>query len=134
MADQLTFTTPNLYELHGGDIQVTYSTSGFGGKQNFTYQDANGSQNFSGDQINVTQTPIGSIVTVFIRRTVDSGSTSFSVIIPTVNLTGPGHPVPIQTEGITTIHRFSIVPVFNRGQTELYQFTPLSGTAEQVLF
>jgi hypothetical protein len=134
MPAQTTFTTPNLYQLQGGGIHFTYSTGGFGSKLNVTYQDASGSHSFSGDQVNVTQTPIGSLVTVAIRRTVDTGSTSFSVLIPTVNLTGPGQAVPIHTEGVTTVHRFSVIPAFNQGQTELYQVTPLSGTANQVVF
>ena len=134
MAATVTFTKPNLYTLHGGGIHVSYSTSGFDGKPHFTYQDVHGSQSFSDTQINVAGTPIGDVVTVTIRRTVDAGSTSFSVLIPTVNLTGLGHPEHIHTDGITTIHRFSIVPAFNQGQTELYHFTPLSGTAEQVAF
>ena len=134
MAAPVTFTTPNLYKLQGAGIYVTYSTGGFGSKLNFTYQDANGLQSFSDDQITVTQTPIGVVVTVTIRRTIDTGSTSFSVLMPTVNLLGPGQAAPVQTEGITTIHRFSIIPVFGQGQTELYQVTPLSGTANQILF
>jgi hypothetical protein len=125
---------PNLYQLQGAGIYITYSTGGFGSKLNFTYQDANGSRSFSGDQITVTQTPIGNVVTVTIRLTVDTGSTSFSVLIPNVNLAGPNQAAPVDTVGITTIHRFSIVPTFDRGQTELYQFTPLSGTAIQIPF
>ena len=134
MAAPDTFTTPNLYQLQGAGIHVTYSTGGFGSRLNLTYQDANGSQSFSDDQITVTQTPIGGVVTVTIRRTIDTGSTSFSVLIPTVKLVGPGQAAPVRTEGITTLHRFSVIPAFDRGQTELYQVTPLSGTAEQVLF
>jgi hypothetical protein len=123
-----------MYQLHGGGIHVTYSTTSISGKPLFNYQDANGAQSFSGDQINVTPTPIGSLVTVTIRRTVDSGSTSFSVLVPNVNLPGVDQAVPIQTEGITTIHRFSIVPAFNRGQTELYSVTALYGTAAHLVF
>ena len=134
MAAPITFTTPNLYQLQGAGIHVTYSTGGSGSRLNLTYQDANDSQSFSDDQITVTQTPIGGVVTVTIRRTVDTGSTSFSVLIPAVNLVGPGQAAPVRTEGITTIHRFSVVPGFDRGQTELYQVTPLSGTANQIPF
>ena len=134
MTAAVKFTAPNLFHLQGGGIHVTYSTSSFGGKPSFSYQDANGSHNFSGDQINVVQTNIGSLVTVVIRLTVDSGSTSFSVLIPIVNLTGPGQSALLHTEGITTIHRFSIIPAFLHGQIELYQATPLSGTASQVVF
>ena len=134
MAAPTTFTKPNLYVLQGGGIHVSYSTSGFDGKPHFTYQDAHGSQSFSGADINVSGTPIGDVVTVTIRRTVNAGSTSFSVLIPTVNVTGLGHPAHVHTEGITTVHRFSIIPAFNQGQTELYHVTALSGTAEQVVF
>lgn len=134
MAAPSTFIAPNLYQLQGGGIHVSYSTTSISGKPLFDYQDANGARSFSGDQINVTPTPIGSLVTVTIRRTVDTGSTSFSVLVPNVNLTGVGQSVPIQTDGITTIHRFSVVPAFNHGQTELYQVTPLYGTAANVVF
>ena len=41
---------------------------------------------------------------------------------------------PLSTEGITTIHRFSVVPAFNKGQTELYSAATLRGTAQFVLF
>ena len=134
MAAPVTFTTPNLYQLQGAGIHVTYSTGGFGSNLSLTLQDANGSQSFSDDQIIVTQTPLGGVVTVTIRRTVDTGSTSFSVLIPTVNLVGPGQAAPVRTEGITTIHRFSVIPAFDQGQTELYQVSPLSGTANQIPF
>ena len=99
MAAPDTFTTPNLYQLQGAGIHVTYSAGGFGGGLNLTYQDANGSQSFSDDQITVTQTPIGVVVTVTIRRTIDTGSTSFSVLIPTVNLAGPGQAAPVSHRG-----------------------------------
>jgi hypothetical protein len=56
------------------------------------------------------------------------------MLVPTVNLTGPGQAAPVSTEGIITIHRFSVIPAFNQGQTELYQVTPLFGTANQILF
>jgi len=134
MAKQAAFRTPDLYTLHGGGLHVSYSTTGIDGKPHFTYQDSQGSTSFSGDQIEVAKTPVGDLVTVFIRRTVDSGSTSFSVLIPTVNLPGTSTPVNIHTEGITAVHRFSIIPALNRGQTEVYSFTRLSGTAEFVEF
>jgi hypothetical protein len=48
--------------------------------------------------------------------------------VPTANL-GSSQQAPIDTQGITTIHRFSPVPAFNQGQTELYRVAPLTGTA-----
>jgi hypothetical protein len=134
MAAQVTFTAPNMYQVHGCGIHVSYSTTGIDGKPHFAYQDAQGSHSFSGDQITVSKSPIGELVTVTIRMTVDTGSTSFSLLVPVVNLTGPADPAPIKTEGITTVHRFSVVAPFNKGQIELYTVTPLVGTASHFLF
>ena len=121
-----------MYQVHGGGIHVTYSTTSFGGKPLFSYRMRHGSHNFSGDQIKAVKTPIGDLVTVTIRLTPDAGSTTFSLLVPTVNLTGPGHAAPISTEGITTIHRFSIAPGLLHGQTEHYHVTTMIGTANQV--
>lgn len=134
MAPAATFSAPNVYHLHGDGIHVTYSTTSFGGKPSFTYQDANGGHTFMGDQIVVAETSIGRLVTVVLRLSPDSGSTSFSVLIPVVNLTGPHQPTPIRTEGVTTVHRFSISPSLLHGQIELYRVTPLHGTANQIPF
>ncbi len=134
MAAPIAFVSPNLYQLQGGEIHVLYTTSGFDGKPAFSYQDAKSSYNFTGDQINVAETPIGQVVTVIIRSTIDAGSTSFSVLIPKVNLTAGGQQAQINTDGITTVHRSSILPSALRGQVELYTFTPMNGTAEKVDF
>jgi len=55
----------------------------------------------------------------------------YTVLLPLVNLPAPPLlPVPVRvtTEGITTIHHFSI-PIFTDGQQEFYTVTPLTGTA-----
>src|SRR5436853_7639761 len=108
---------PSLYQLQGHGLHVTYSTSGIDGKPHFAYQDAHQSLQFSGSQIRSVPTEIGALVTVTIRKTVDSGSTSFSLMVPTVNL-GASNQSHIRTFGITTIHKFSIVPALNQVQTE----------------
>lgn len=124
---------PNLYELSGGGIHVTYSTSGVGGQPQFTYHDALQVKNFTGNQITTLPTSIGTLVTVTIHITVDSGSTTFSVLLPNVNLpTGPFGSANITTEGITTLHKFSIFQV--QGQTEFYTVVPMHGAARHVLF
>lgn len=125
--------SPNLYQLQGQQIHVTYSTSSFDGKPRFDYQDANNSLHFAGDEIRATSSEIGMLVSVTIRKTIDTGSTSFTLLLPHVNLDRAKQAF-ITTEGITTIHRFSIVPMFRQGQTDLYDVTELSGTAEAVEF
>ena len=132
-APLLPVRVPNLFQVHGAQLHITYSTTSIDGKPRFVYQDAFQTLTFEGDQIRTVATEIGTLVTVTIRMTIDSGSTSFTLLVPTVHLTSMNH-ATLHTEGITTIHRFSIVPAFNQGQTELYTVTPLIGTASFVNF
>ena len=124
---------PNLYELSGGGISITYSTTGLQGQPHFSYHDAVQVKNFTGNQITTVQTSIGLLVTVLIHLTVDAGSTTFSVLLPNVNLpAAPFGSANITAEGITTLHRFSIFHI--HGQTEFYTAVPMQGTAAHVLF
>jgi hypothetical protein len=126
-------TAPNFYQLRGAQIHVTYSTTSIDGKPRFAYHDAHRALNFTGDEIRTTSTEIGTLVTVTLVRTVDVGFTTFTVLIPSINLEGT-HPASISTEGITTVHRTSLLPAVDRDQTELYSVTPLTGTARIVEF
>jgi hypothetical protein len=130
---------PNLYQLSGGHLHVSYLThSGPAtpqfpqGPPHFTYQDESQILSFSGSNVEVVQTELGQIVSVRIRLTVDSGSTTFSVLVPRVNLV-PGQPAQVHTEGITAIHRLSLAPGLNHGQQDHYSVTPLHGTASDVI-
>ena len=134
MAQQpLQVVQPNLYQLSGGALQITYATTGIDGQPHFTYQDPQQTLTFRGEQIRSVETDLGLVVSVSIRITVDAGSTTFSLLVPRVNLVGE-QSVPVRTEGITTIHRFSIAPAFDQGQRDFYTVTPLSGSASRVFF
>ena len=102
----LPVNTPDLYSLHGDQLRITYSTTSFDGKPRFDYQDATQIHSFEGDQIRTVTTEIGMLVTVTLCRSIDRGSTTFTLLVPTVNL-GSSQQAPIDTTGITTIHRFS---------------------------
>ncbi len=125
---------PNMYHLEGGNLRITYTTTSINGQPHFTYQDGSQTMSFSGSQIRQTKTEMGTLVSVTTRMTVDSGSTTFALLVPTVNLPNPSSPANIHTIGITTIHKFSVVPAMNQGQTESYTTTELSGTASVVVF
>jgi hypothetical protein len=125
---------PNLYKLSGGHMHVTYSTSDKAGQPRLSYQDSTRTLSFTGNQIRETQTEMGTLVSVTIRMTIDTGSTSFSLLLPRVNLAGPSSTAQVHTYGITTVHKFSVVPAMNRGQIDLYTATELSGTASVVVF
>jgi hypothetical protein len=143
--DQLTVIQPNLYQLsghqhhNGSNLHVSYLThSGPAtpqfpqGPPHFTYQDANVSRTFAGQEVEVVETELGAVVSVVIRLTPDSGSTTFSLLVPRVNLV-PGQPAAIHTDGITAIHRLSLVPGLNHGQQDQYSVMSLQGTAANVI-
>jgi hypothetical protein len=124
---------PNFYQVSGDGITVTYSTTSWFGGPHFHYQDGKIDKTFSGSQIHVTEDPLlGTIVSVLVILTVDSGSTTFSLLIPRVNL-GTSLAVNISTLGISTEHKFSIVgPV--APQSDLYTGHVMTGTARFVWF
>jgi hypothetical protein len=143
--DQVTLIQPNHYQLSGhqkhggGNLQVSYLThSGPAtpqfpqGPPHFTYQDTSISRSFAGQEVEVVETELGAVVSVVIRLTPDAGSTTFSLVVPRVNLIA-GQPAPIHTDGITAIHRLSLAPGLNHGQQDSYSFTPLHGTAANVI-
>jgi hypothetical protein len=123
---------PTLYELSGHGIHVSYATSSLTGQPQFTYHDAFLAKTFSGNQIQTVDTVLGKLVTVFLVQTVDSGSTTFTLLVPSINLP-PSNIANVTTEGITTLHRFSIVKP-PQGQTETYTVHRLHGTAQFVEF
>jgi hypothetical protein len=80
----------------------------------------------------VVNSELGDVVSVVIRRTIDSGSTTFSLLVPNVNIVA-GQQAAIHTEGITAIHRLSLAPGLDQGQRDQYSVTPLEGTASDVI-
>jgi hypothetical protein len=125
-------TTPNLYDLHGDGITVSYSTSSIAGKPQFSYKKGQQSLNFSGDEITTLQTGIGMLVSVVIAKTVDRGFTTFSVLLPVIQL-ADGQKLSFHTIGITTVTTTTIAgPV--QGAQQTYHVSALTGTAQHVQF
>ncbi|MBV8613671.1 MAG: hypothetical protein JOY66_07830 [Acetobacteraceae bacterium] len=120
---------PTIWTLAGGGIQVRFSTAG----PNLHYQDPHEVRDFVGQEIRLTEvSDLGVLVSVTLRLTVDSGSTSFTLLLPRVNLPAPPAlpaAVPVETDGITTVHHLSLVPAFQHGQQDTYTVTQLRGTA-----
>ena len=133
-APQAASVAPNQYHLHGSGITVSYYPNGFGpipasGPIKFIYQDTHVALSFSANDVRtVAVEDLGTIVSVTLKRTVDVGSTSFSVLIPRVNVAPQGSPVAITTEGITTVHRTAFLPP-GHAQLDTYTVTRLTGTA-----
>ena len=126
---------PNRYALQSNDGQtkVEYETSSFIGQPTFNLTQGPGPiRHFAGSQIRNVNTEIGTLITVTTRISVDTGSTSFSVVIPAITLTATSDQKTFATEAIVTSHTGpDSVP--STGVHETYQFIPMKGEATFVL-
>jgi hypothetical protein len=122
-----------MYQLGGNHLHVTYVTSGLDGQPTMSYQDAHQSKSFRGDELRALECDLGTLVSVTLRMTVDTGSTSLSLFIPRMQI-AEGTTAPVHTNCVTTMHRFSVIPQFNQGQLDTYSITALHGTARFAVF
>jgi hypothetical protein len=125
---------PNRYVLQSrdGKIKVDYETSNFIGQPNLNLGQGSGPvRHFAGSQIRSVVPEVGTLITVTTEATPDSGSTSFSVLIPAITLTAVSDHQKFATEAILTSHSgpISIPPT---GVHEKYQFVALKGDASFV--
>ena len=127
---------PNRYTLqsHDGVTKVEYETTSFIGQPFLNLTEGSGpTRHFTGSQIRTQNTEIGTLVTVSIHVNVDSGSTSFTVLIPAISLSGVSDHKTFATEGILTTHSgpLGTPPT---GVHETYRFIPMRGEAQFLLF
>ena len=128
-------SVPNQYHVNGGGISVSYYPDGFGppvedrGSLVLVYQDAHRSQSYFSDEVRTVKVDdLGMVVSMTLVESVDIGSTTFSLLVPDVQLPEQQTSVFIHTEGITTVHRV-FVALIGHPQSETYTVTALDGTA-----
>ena len=126
---------PNRYLLQSqdGKTKVDYETTSFIGQPVLNLTQGPGPiRHFAGSQIRTLNTEVGTLVTVTTHMTVDTGSTSFSVLIPAISLAAVSDHKAFATEAIVTSHTGpNSIP--STGVHETYQFIPLNGEANFVL-
>ena len=127
--------TPNRYALQSADgkTKVDFETTSFVGQPtlNLTLPPGHPIRHFSGSQIRTVNTEIGTLVSVTTAMTIDTGSTSFSVLIPAISLSSVSGSQKFSSEAIITAHSGpNSVP--STGVHENYQFIPMHGTASFV--
>ena len=127
---------PNKFLLQSSDgkTKVDYETTSLIGQPflNLTQGPGGPIRHFAGSQIRAVNTEIGTLVSVTTQMSIDSGSTSFSVLIPAITLSGVSDHKSFATEAIVTTHS-GPVSVPPTGVHEKYQFIPMKGEAEFVL-
>ena len=122
---------PNQYQLTSDGLQITYTSSNDNGQLELGYQGSHGNLTFTANDIRSEETMLGTLLTVFLVRTVDTGSVTLTLLLPGVNLAGTTEQ-PIQTIAIETQNLFSILDRNKARQTQAYQVYNLQGTARHI--
>jgi hypothetical protein len=126
---------PNRYVMQSSDgkTKVDYETSSLIGQPTLNLTQGSGPvRHFTGSQISTLNTEIGTLVSVTTHMTVDTGSTSVSVLIPSISLKTVSEQIAFSSEAIVTAHSGpNSLPT--TGVHETYQFIPLKGEANFVL-
>ena len=124
---------PNHFDLTGHGAHIIYNTTSISGQPQFNYTTAGHTQSFTGSEIRTLESELGTLVTVTIHLTVDTGSTSLTLLVPRVNLVN--NESHIKTEAIFTVHHFfASNPSLVKGQLETYQAISLHGKASLLEF
>jgi hypothetical protein len=121
---------PNEYQLTGTHLKVVYST--LGPTLAYTAQTSalapGSTASFSGSEITTQAVAIGTLVTVSIRHTIDTGGTLFSILIPNIELPSAAATQAFRTIGIYTAFKgpdsFPLT-----GDRDSYTTIALSGVA-----
>jgi hypothetical protein len=121
---------PNLFELTGDGIQITYQSGHFVDRPNlpqFIYQNAGNTRTFQKDEIRTQQSEPGTLVTVTLQTTIDTGHTILTLLLPSIHLAGATEP-SFETVAIVT-RIFGLVGMVG----QVYEaITTLQGTARFV--
>jgi len=123
---------PNLFELAGEGITVTYSTTSIDGKPRFTFKKGRQTLNFAGKEITSLAIGIGTLVSVLIASTPDKDSTTFSVLLPAIQLPDSKRQA-FRTIGIITVTKTTIAGP-PPGVQQTYKTVALRGSAQSVDF
>jgi hypothetical protein len=129
------FAPPDRYHLAARDVAITYYPGFADELPSLTYQDRHHTLRFRGDEIRRVEVPyLGVLVSVTLVLSVDSGFTTFTLVLPHVNLPQQsGASCRIECPSILTIHRLSPSPMFDEGQQASYSSWRLTGTASLVI-
>jgi hypothetical protein len=125
--------TPNQYDLSGPGVRISYSTSSISGSPQLSFTKGRKTLTFTGKEIGVVDTNIGALVTVTIAMAPDKGFTTFSVLVPAIQLARETGKQAFRTAGITTIHKTSLAGPVN-GVQQTYKSVELKGASQRVVF
>lgn len=126
---------PNLFDLTNRKVSISYTPAGIGGRASLTYVTSEINRTFEADDITVTQTPAGTLVSVLVEIFPDVRTKTLNLLVPVVNLPDDATEFPVET--IAVLARKSVLlggPRIFRGQAQTYEALKLTGTARVVDF
>jgi hypothetical protein len=126
MADQ---PNANQFTLRGHHIEVKYTVGATPGIPALHYKEGSVSRDFKTNEITVDRTALGSLVSIPLSRSVDTGGTTFAFFLPAIEVTRG------QTAEFTTVairEEFSGPDSVPRKPTSWHSFI-MQGTAENVI-
>jgi hypothetical protein len=133
--DRASAAQPNLFDLHdaANHTQITYSTSGMDGRPHLNYTDPRLHHSFSGKEIRVVPSEIGTQVSVTLEQVPDLHTITLTLLVPAINMR-TAH-ATLSTNAIFTTQHTSIGgPALVKGVLQTYQVLTLQGTARVVVF
>ncbi|HMV67901.1 MAG TPA: hypothetical protein PKA64_13710 [Myxococcota bacterium] len=124
--------TPNQYDLTGRALTVHYATTSISGVPLMAVSWEGEDRAFRGDEIQVNDAGIGTLVTVVWHVVPDLGSTSLSILLPPIQLKSPD--ATFWTGAIVTRGRSSIAgPAVLDGALAEYRTIRLRGRARAII-
>lgn len=119
---------PNLYEVRGQGVSISYSTSSVDGTQQFNYRDQDRTVSRSGDEIRTEETEIAKLVTINVEDVQEAREVTATLVLPRIFLDEPTADTPVATIGVLATSRPA------DGQMRTYRALELTGTARLVAF
>lgn len=125
---------PNLFELQGYDIQITYSTTSIKGVPELKFSGRGKELTFSGSDVQSQDAGFGRSVTVLLESgAADLPVESLTVLLPFVQLSSQVKQLSIQTVAILSRTALFVIPT-NPAQLQTYDTISLYGIAKLVQF
>jgi hypothetical protein len=120
---------PNLFELQGDGVTLSYSTSSIAGVPQFSYQDKGQTVSRSGEEIRTQETELATLVTINVEQIPDAREVTVTLFLPRIVLHQGSTETALATIGVLTTSARRV-----EGQMQSYHTLNLSGTARLVDF
>jgi hypothetical protein len=120
----------NLYVLSDEDMSIKYFSGDADSPPTLSFENALYDKQYTGEEVEVTETILGSVVTVYVDANPDLNVLTFSLLVPDVNIEN-SEEESVTTIGIMTNSLTSIAgPDLVDGQIDFYEAHTLVGTAD----